>query len=344
MTLLRLAAPIAQLGLWLGAAGCAPTLPPPAPDTPLSVVLLSIDGLRPDAIHPQRTPTLWRLMEQGAYTLRARTTLPSYTLPSHTSMLTGVGPDVHGVAWNEDRVSAVGYVETPTVFDLANARGIESAAVLGKRKLRHLTRPGSLGRLIYPRETLYRLAPEVVAAVESILLFERPRLLFVHLPDPDVLGHAFGWMSGPYLGGVRRADAAAHRLLGAAQRAYGDRFVIIVTADHGGSGRDHGSASDDDVLIPWIAWGAGVRRGEVARPVRTFDTAATVLRLLEIEVPEGLRGRVVEEALGAPTSATARRARPRAERVRGGAAWCRTPQRPLPAWGSGAPPAPRRGG
>ena len=64
------------------------------------VVLVSIDGLRPDAISPKETPTLSRLTTEGSYTLSARTILPSKTLPSHTSMLTGQPPDIHGVSWN----------------------------------------------------------------------------------------------------------------------------------------------------------------------------------------------------------------------------------------------------
>src|SRR5687768_4085146 len=51
------------------------------------VVIISLDGLRPDAIDKFGARTLQRLMREGTYTLNAQTILPSKTLPSHTSML-----------------------------------------------------------------------------------------------------------------------------------------------------------------------------------------------------------------------------------------------------------------
>src|SRR5689334_12837495 len=53
------------------------------------VVVVSIDGLRPDAIARFKAPTLTRLMHEGRYSLSAQTISLSLTLPSHTSMLTG---------------------------------------------------------------------------------------------------------------------------------------------------------------------------------------------------------------------------------------------------------------
>src|SRR3990170_8265497 len=60
------------------------------------VVVVSIDGARPDALLVAKTPTITRLWKQGAYSFRAQTISPSTTLPAHTSMLTGISPDRHG--------------------------------------------------------------------------------------------------------------------------------------------------------------------------------------------------------------------------------------------------------
>ena len=105
-----------------------------------NVVLISIDGLRPDAIAASGARNLQRMMREGAYTLRARTIMPSRTLPSHTSMLTGVPPEVHGINWNFEQVENVGTVQVPTVFDLAQAAGKSTAGFFGKSKFRHLLR------------------------------------------------------------------------------------------------------------------------------------------------------------------------------------------------------------
>src|SRR4051812_38689313 len=59
------------------------------------VIVISVDGLRPDAIEKYDAQTIKRLMREGRYSLNAQTITTSLTLPSHTSMLTGVGADIH---------------------------------------------------------------------------------------------------------------------------------------------------------------------------------------------------------------------------------------------------------
>lgn len=134
--------------------------------------------------------------------------------------------------------------------------------------------------------------------VEKHLGSAKPNLLFVHLTDPDAAGHAHGWMSREYGRGVLRADAALERLLRAADQAYGvGEYTVIVTADHGGNGRDHGSDHIHDVTIPWIAWGRGVQPGEIVSPkVTTMDTASTVLFLLGLDEPTGWAGVPIRNA------------------------------------------------
>ena len=89
-----------------------------------------------------------------------------------------------------------------------------------------------------------------------------------------------------------------------APAAYGSgNFSLIVTADHGGHGTNHGSDDPRDVTIPWIAWGQGVKPGVLsASTVRTMDTAATVLWLLAVDQPVDWTGRAVVEAYGSVTA------------------------------------------
>ena len=68
---------------------------------PPRVALITIDGLRPEAVTAETTPQIWQLVARGAYTWSAQTIVPSNTLPSHTSMLTGVEPSVHGITFDE---------------------------------------------------------------------------------------------------------------------------------------------------------------------------------------------------------------------------------------------------
>ncbi len=261
------------------------------------VVVISVDGLRPDAIEAAGAETLQRLIRQGAYSLRARTIVPSKTLPSHTSMLTGVSPAKHGVTWNEDRVEETGRVKVPTVFDLADSAGLHTAAFFGKAKFRHLMGTESLDYwATAPRGMEILPAPRMVEDVKRFVKYRSPQLMFIHIPDPDLAGHSAGWMSLPYRLAVRRADAAVREIWEIGQKRFGDDFVLIVTADHGGHERTHGTEAAVDMTIPWIAWGKGVRAGSIPERITTYDTAATALWLLGIPSPPFWDGKPVTEA------------------------------------------------
>ena len=61
------------------------------------VFIVSFDGGNPDVMKKSAMPTFFAMAAQGAQTMKAQTIFPSLTLPSHTSMLTGVGPDKHQI-------------------------------------------------------------------------------------------------------------------------------------------------------------------------------------------------------------------------------------------------------
>ena len=257
------------------------------------VVLVSIDGLRPDAIARFGAPHLQRLMQEGSYSLSARTVVPSKTLPSHTSMLTGEPPDEHGVLWNTVVTAKAGVVDVPTVFGVARAQGYRTAAFFSKAKFGSLQRPGTLDYSQAPGGWFgHWSSSRTVADVRAYLEGARPNLLFVHLSDPDRAGHSDGWMSDAYGRAVRSADAAVGELMVAADAAFGPgSYALLVTADHGGHGYDHGTDDPRDVTIPWIAWGRGASAGALGSvTIQTFDTAATILWLLGVDEPEGWNG------------------------------------------------------
>jgi hypothetical protein len=276
----------------IGASACgaryvrSATLPSqPLPQTSVSrhVLVVSVDGLRPDAIATYNAPTLQRLMREGSYTLSATTIDPSTTLPSHTSMLTGQPPERHGVLWNNVATAAADSIDLPNIFSLARAHGYSTAAFFSKAKFQPLQRLGTLDYSQAPGGWFGRWSSDrTMSDVANYLQGARPNVLFVHLSDVDAAGHRSGWMTPEYGRAVLSADAAINRLLGLAERVYGaGHFSLIVTADHGGHGTGHGSKDPRDVTIPWITWGQGVKQGVLDQPaIRTMDTAATVLWLL----------------------------------------------------------------
>lgn len=263
------------------------------------VIVVSMDGLRPDAIERFGARTMLRLMAEGSYSLEATTILPSKTLPSHTSMLTGVEPEVHGITWNTEEMDDHGHVATPTIFQAARDAGFHTAAFFSKSKFQHLAVPGTLDYVQAPDGWPGKWsANRTVDDAKRYLRSARPNLMFVHLGEPDFVGHVAGWMSAPYGWAVREVDSELAELLAAADEVFGaGNYTVLLTADHGGHGRDHGSVDARDVTIPWIAWGKGVESGVALAPgIRTMDTAATALWLLGVQPVGETTGRAITAA------------------------------------------------
>jgi predicted AlkP superfamily pyrophosphatase or phosphodiesterase len=271
------------------------------------VIVISVDGLRPDAIARYKAKTIQRLMEQGRYSLTAQTISISNTLPSHTSMLTGVDSDEHGITWNSDKTKQFGHVKVPTVFGLAHEAGFKTAAFYSKPKFHHIGAPASLDHVRGPKGgPIPWNSAKTVDLLKEYLGYDSPNLTFVHLADADFVGHNFGWMGWMYGMAVRETDLAVARVLDAADERFGrGRYTVILTADHGGHGKRHGSTDPLDTTIPWIVWGAGVQQGDTLSGVRTMDTAATALWMLGVATPSNWIGRVVVGAFE-PRIATAR--------------------------------------
>jgi len=260
---------------------------------PLRVLIISIDGFRPEAIFQAPMPNLMALMQTSAYTLSAQTIYPSFTLPSHVTMLTGLCPSQHGVVWNDyfpDRGYAVGI----DIFDLADAAGMRTFMVVGKLKLRQITEPEStdIFEFINDRDT-------VIAARVAKLIPQGFDLMFVHFPTPDLIGHEYGWLSPEQLSVLYRSDEALGTILSALDEAgLREDTLIIITADHGGHNTTHGTNRPDDMTIPWIIFGPGVVPIQLTTAVNTTDTAATAAWALNLPIPLEWDGRPVLEAFG----------------------------------------------
>ena len=259
------------------------------------VLILSIDGLRPNAIALAPMPNLLALMQSSAYTLTAQTVYPSVTLISHASMLVGVCPSKHGVDWN-DYLPEKGFAQGTDLFDLAHAAGLQTAMYVGKQKLRQITEPASLDSFVYINDRDLVIAEQLLANFP-----EDFGLLFVHFPTPDGMGHEYGWMSEEQLSVIRRADEALGEILGALDaRGLRDETLIIITADHGGHETTHGSRLPEDMTIPWFASGPGIQPKQLSTQVYTMDTAATAAFALGLPIPPEWDGVPVYEAFGLP--------------------------------------------
>ena len=268
----------------------------PAP--PTHVLIISLDGARPDAILQTETPNIQRLAAMGAYSWTSQTVFPSATLPAHGSLLSGLSPQTHG--YDDNVTRAEGEFEFPTVLTLAAEAGYNTAMITGKGPLRQFK---TLDETLYLLGTAgdRTVVDGVIEALDADYNF-----IFAHFPMPDYIGHLSGWMSGAYLKQMERTDFEVGRLLAMYEdRDLLDNTLIILTADHGGHDTVHGSDSPEDMTIPWIMAGAGIQENLdlSAETLVLLDFAPTLLYLLELPVPETLEGRIVCEALVEPAPA-----------------------------------------
>jgi arylsulfatase A-like enzyme len=260
------------------------------------VVIISVDGLRPDVLLRADAPHIRSLMNDGTFSLYARAIPYAFTLPAHVSMLTGVSPDKHGVTWN--RYIEQSYPNVPTLFELAHARNITTAIAVAKMKFIALARPGTIDWQFIADEDKQTDA-DVAREAAAIVAAHKPEVLFVHFGNVDVVGHAKGWGSVEQVDAVHKADACVGTVVDAIKRAgVYDSSLLIVTSDHGGGGRGHGPDDFPSSQIPWIAVGPGVRKNfdlTLLRgtPVATMDTFATCAAVLGIPLASDVEGRPV---------------------------------------------------
>jgi predicted AlkP superfamily pyrophosphatase or phosphodiesterase len=243
------------------------------------VILILIDGLRPDGLVKAETPILDRLIAAGAYTLSARTVMPSITLPCHTSLFLGVNPEQHGVTTN---LWALPNPPIPDLLDTICSNGGKSASFYNWEELRDISRPGSLHASFFLKNCydVDGVGDLELAKLATAWLSRNPMdFTFIYLGYTDTAGHDHGWMSERYLKAITNAD----RCIGLILSALPVESTVIVTSDHGGHDRSHGTDSDDDMIVPFIIRGPDIPAGyTIDQPINIIDIAPTIAVLLGI--------------------------------------------------------------
>jgi len=252
---------------------------------PRRVVLVSIDGLAQWVLDSTPQPNLTRLAREGVTAAVAETVVPSVTLTAHTSMLSGLPPEKHGVTW--DRYLPWRHIRAETIFTRCAKEGLRCGLFAEKPKFAYFAADE-------PGVEHYEVGSSAEQVFQRALAWMReadPDFVMIQIADIDLTGHSEGWGSELQLHALARVDA----LLGsfaAAQQAGVRPLTLIVTSAHGGHGTRHGTDLAQDTRIPWIAWGDGAPAGATIPSVSTLDTAPTVLLLLGQGVPPEMEGRV----------------------------------------------------
>ncbi len=267
------------------------------------VLIIGVDGMSPDGIRQAATPNIDWLMANGASTLRARGVLPSSSSPNWASMITGAGPEQHGItsnAWEKDDFvlpSAAadhnGYF--PSIFTLIHDQR-------PKAKSAAIYHWDGFGRLFDSTAVDLSISPKTEAATAettaNYLREKRPLLCFVHFDHVDHAGHSLGHGTPEYYASVGKADSLIGVLLDALRKAKMlDNTLVVLSSDHGGIGFGHGGETPEELEIPFILYGKEIKPGyQIKGMVSTIDNAVTVAFALGLDIPNAWIGRPVKEA------------------------------------------------
>ena len=241
------------------------------------VILISIDGMRPDGLLSCGNPFVEEMKKKGTYSLKASSVVPSVTLPCHMSIFHSVPPERHGVTTNT-YILPVHPING--LFEHINALGGKCAMYYGWEPIREIHRTPCLKRSefiwAYSADHTDKILTD--HAIEYIKE-EKPDFVFLYMVETDEKGgHDNGWMSDAYLECISRAIDNVKRVIEEA----GDEYTIIVTADHGGHDRSHGTDADEDMTIPMFFVGKSFKENNEIEGVSILDITPTIADVMKI--------------------------------------------------------------
>ena len=237
------------LAVLLLLAGCHGAPARGAAPAGATLVLVSIDGFRPDYLRRPASMRLRRLAAQGAEARWLEPVAPTLTFPNHYSIVTGRFPAHHGVVGNAMFDPAIGYRfsirDTAAVRDPRwwGGEPIWVTAVKQGRRSATFFWPGSEAPIGGVRPTYARAYDSSVpnrARVRQVLDWlrlpasEAPSLVTLYFSDVDAAGHRYGPNAPQVDSAIARVDSAVGGLAdGLEAMAAGGRVNLLFVSDHG---------------------------------------------------------------------------------------------------------------
>lgn len=285
----------------LSCGGAAPAPAPSAAARP-SILLITLDTTRADAVRPDVAPAFNALAARGRRFTQAYATVPE-TLPSHAAMLSGLYPAAHGVHENARVVPAATPLVTEALADAGyrTAAFVSSFVLAGRFGLARgfATYDDGLAAGSAERpaaETAARALAWLAAAGRST----GPVFLWVHFNDPHAPyappePYRSRFAADPYRGEVAAMDAELARLVDGFEAFAGANAAIVVAADHGEGLGEHGEREHGHLLyqstmhVPLVVAGPGVSPAAVDAAVSTRAIAGTLRDFAGLDTPVSLR-------------------------------------------------------
>jgi predicted AlkP superfamily pyrophosphatase or phosphodiesterase len=295
--------------------------PKPAKAPPGRVLFIGIDGCRFDSIEKAETPNLDRLMAAGCYSDTTQILGERYRQsdtvsgPGWSSLLTGVWADKHGVDSNRfwktkfDRYPHF-FARVKEAYPKASTVSIASWPPIGDKittAADFSRQPSHEGRYLPGDLETANVACEVLRGGD-------PAAMFVYFGQVDESGHQYGFSPKvkEYVAAIGLVDKHVGRILETLEKRtkYAEEnWLVIVSTDHGGFGKDHGGGFANPAIMNafLIVSGPTTKRGKLTEQTEIVDVVATALVHLGITVDPKweLDGRVVGlKAAGAEAKAS----------------------------------------
>ena len=254
-----------------------------------SVLLISVDGLRADAVtraakQGLKVPVLGRFLTNGSYAEGVVGVTPTVTYPSHTTLVTGVAPAEHGIYANGPYdpmlQNAGGWywyardLKVPTLWQAVDAAGLVTASVSWPVTV---AAPG----IRYNLPEFGVESPDRVKALEAVA-------------RPDGLLRELEAHLGPYTGeGTEEGDEVRTRFALAILKRYRPAFMTVHllavdhrSHEHGPFGAEtrHAVETDDGLVGQLLAQALANDPGTVVAVVSDHGFSATE-RVLNLRVP-----------------------------------------------------------
>src|SRR5690242_18649373 len=264
------------------------------------VIIVVLDGLRPDAIDAFDLSHIREMALNGASSMSARTVSPSCTWPAMTSLMNGVSPETHGVLRDSAHVPRpkTPLLPLPAVLSRAgypSAVFMRSLPAIYRVTARRIAKGLGFAEAHFAGAT----AQEVILSASKTLRSQERGLVVMHWADADQAGEAHGWMTKEYGDACRRLDSGIGLLMKLTSFNTDPHTLVIALADHGGGGvtvNDHCEEHPLNWTIPLILGGGSVRQTRLEE-AHLLDVPATAAWALGVSRPAGYAGRVLIEAM-----------------------------------------------
>lgn len=267
----------------------SPTLSGCSGKEPERVLLISVDGLRADAI--ENTEYGKYLIENYHHTLEVTTVDPSVTLPCHMSMFHSVPPTEHGVMDNNYTPNeALGNGICEALLE----KGKTSAIFYNWNQIGTIATEDSVqtSRFINGETEGWEESNKLLADAATEHILNTPTdFVFLYLGFLDDSGHRCGWLSDEYYYALNESLALVKAVSDAATK---NGYTVILTSDHGGHGFAHGSTLPEDMTVPLFIIGDKFAGSKNLGPSSILDVAPTVLDLFGISAPDYWQGKIIE--------------------------------------------------